>query len=146
VAEGCPVHLVSAGATAWIFTIAATCGSIRRTARTGVVDRDAELNSIVDPAEPADNVMARNEEADRIARAARPFQEQSMAIRPSFFEERPHPEIADVPGIRVGRQNAADRIAGSLKVARMLLCLVAMSGDFRMNGFFGRLISPFIRL
>jgi putative transcriptional regulator len=26
------------------------------------------------------------------------------------------------------------------------LCLVAMTGDLRMNGFFGRLISPFIRL
>jgi putative transcriptional regulator len=26
------------------------------------------------------------------------------------------------------------------------LCLVAMSGDLRLNGFFGRLISPFVRL
>jgi putative transcriptional regulator len=26
------------------------------------------------------------------------------------------------------------------------LCLVAMTGDLRMNGFFGRLISPFVRL
>jgi putative transcriptional regulator len=26
------------------------------------------------------------------------------------------------------------------------LCVVAMTGDLRMNGFFGRLISPFIRL
>jgi putative transcriptional regulator len=26
------------------------------------------------------------------------------------------------------------------------LCLVAMSGDLRINGFFGRLISPFVRL
>jgi putative transcriptional regulator len=26
------------------------------------------------------------------------------------------------------------------------VCLVAMTGDLRMNGFFGRLISPFVRL
>ena len=26
------------------------------------------------------------------------------------------------------------------------LCLVAMTGDLRMNGFFGRLISPLVRL
>lgn len=26
------------------------------------------------------------------------------------------------------------------------ICLVAMTGDLRMNGFFGRLISPFVRL
>jgi putative transcriptional regulator len=26
------------------------------------------------------------------------------------------------------------------------LCLVAMTGDLRINGFFGRLISPFVRL
>jgi putative transcriptional regulator len=26
------------------------------------------------------------------------------------------------------------------------LCLVAMTGDLRMNGFFGRLIGPFVRL
>ena len=26
------------------------------------------------------------------------------------------------------------------------LCLVAMTGELRMNGFFGRLISPFVRL
>jgi putative transcriptional regulator len=26
------------------------------------------------------------------------------------------------------------------------LCLVAMTGDLRMNGFFGRLIAPFVRL
>ena len=26
------------------------------------------------------------------------------------------------------------------------LCLVSMTGDLRMNGFFGRLIGPFVRI
>ena len=56
---------VSAGAAAWIYTIARNLriDAVRRVARTGTVDHDAELDYLVDPAEPADDVMARNDEA-----------------------------------------------------------------------------------
>ena len=60
---------VSAGASAWIYTIARNLriDQVRRAARTGAVDHKAELDYLVDPAEPADDVMARNDEAGRIA-------------------------------------------------------------------------------
>ena len=57
---------VSAGASAWIYTIARNLriDSVRRAARTGAVDHEAELDYLVDPAEPADDAMARNDEAE----------------------------------------------------------------------------------
>jgi RNA polymerase sigma factor (sigma-70 family) len=105
---------VSAGASAWIFTIARNLriDSVRRVARTGVVDHEAELDYLVDPAEPVDDAMARNDEADRIARALSCLsEEQSMAIRLSFIEERPHPEIADFLGIPLGTVKSRIRLA-----------------------------------
>ena len=105
---------VSAGASAWIFTIARNLriDSVRRVARTGVVDHEAELDYLVDPAEQVDDAMARNDEADRIARALSCLsEEQSMAIRLSFIEERPHPEIADFLGIPLGTVKSRIRLA-----------------------------------
>ena len=105
---------VSAGASAWIFTIARNLriDSVRRVARTGVVDHEAELEYLVDPAEQVDDAMARNDEADRIARALSCLsEEQSMAIRLSFIEERPHPEIADFLGIPLGTVKSRIRLA-----------------------------------
>jgi RNA polymerase sigma-70 factor (ECF subfamily) len=105
---------VSAGASAWIFTIARNLriDAVRRAARTGAVDHDAELDYLADPVEPADDAMARNDEADRIARALSSLSEQqSMAIRLSFIEERPHPEIADVLGIPLGTVKSRIRLA-----------------------------------
>jgi RNA polymerase sigma-70 factor (ECF subfamily) len=107
---------VSAGASAWIFTIARNLriDSVRRVARTGVVDHEAELDYLVDPAEQVDDAMARNDEADRIARALSCLsEEQSMAIRLSFIEERPHPEIADFLGIPLGTVKSRIRLAMS---------------------------------
>jgi RNA polymerase sigma-70 factor (ECF subfamily) len=105
---------VSAGASAWIFTIARNLriDSVRRVARTGVVDHEAELEYLVDPAEQVDDAMARNDEADRIARVLSCLsEEQSMAIRLSFIEERPHPEIADFLGIPLGTVKSRIRLA-----------------------------------
>ena len=85
---------------------------VRRVARTGAVDHDAELDYLVDPAEPADDVMARNDEAGRIASAMSSLsEEQSMAIRLSFIEERPHPEVADVLWIPLGTVKSRIRLA-----------------------------------
>ena len=105
---------VSAGAAAWIFTIARNLriDQVRRAARAGAVDHDAELDYLVDPTEPADDVMARNDEAGRIATALSSLsEEQSMAIRLSFIEERPHPEIADFLGIPLGTVKSRIRLA-----------------------------------
>jgi RNA polymerase sigma-70 factor (ECF subfamily) len=105
---------VSAGASAWIYTIARNLriDSVRRAARTGTVGHEAEFDYLVDPAEPADDVMARNDEADRIVRALSSLsEEQSMAIRLSFIEERPHPEIADILRIPLGTVKSRIRLA-----------------------------------
>jgi len=104
----------SAGAAAWIYTIARNLriDAVRRAARAGAVDQDAELDYIVDPSEPADDVMARNDEAGRIARALSSLsEEQSTAIRLSFIEERPHPEIAGALGIPLGTVKSRIRLA-----------------------------------
>jgi RNA polymerase sigma-70 factor (ECF subfamily) len=56
--------------------------------------------------------MARNDEAGRIATALSSLsEEQSMAIRLSFIEERPHPEIADFLGIPLGTVKSRIRLA-----------------------------------
>lgn len=105
---------VSAGAPAWIYTIARNLkiDRVRRAARAGEVDHDAELDYLVDPAEPVVDVMVRNDEADRIARALSSLsEEQSMAIRLSFIEERPHPEIAESLGIPLGTVKSRIRLA-----------------------------------
>lgn len=105
---------VSAGAVAWIYTIARNLriDKVRRAVRTGAFDQEAELDYLVDPAEPADDVMARNDEAGRIGRALSSLsEEQSMAIRLSFIEERPHPEIADILGIPLGTVKSRIRLA-----------------------------------
>ena len=105
---------VSAGAPAWIYTIARNLkiDRVRRAARAGEVDHDAELEYLVDPAEPVVDVMVRNDEADRIARALSSLsEEQSMAIRLSFIEERPHPEIAESLGIPLGTVKSRIRLA-----------------------------------
>jgi len=105
---------VSAGAAAWIYTIARNLriDAARRAVRKGSVDHDAELEYLVDPAEPADDVMARNEEAGRVARALSSLsEEQSMAIRLSFIEDRPHPEIAGALGIPLGTVKSRIRLA-----------------------------------
>jgi RNA polymerase sigma factor (sigma-70 family) len=105
---------VSAGASAWVYTIARNLriDQVRRVARTGAIDHEAELDYLVDPAEPADDVMARNDEAGRIASALSTLsEEQSIAIRLSFIEERPHPEIADILRIPLGTVKSRIRLA-----------------------------------
>jgi RNA polymerase sigma factor (sigma-70 family) len=105
---------LSAGASAWIFTIARNLriDRVRRAARSGVVDQEAELDYLVDPAESADDAMVRDNEAERIARALSTLSEdQSAAIRLSFIEERPHPEIADALGIPLGTVKSRIRLA-----------------------------------
>lgn len=104
----------SAGASAWIYTIARNLriDAVRRTARTGTVDHEAELEYLVDSAEPADEAITRMDGLRQITAALIGLsEEQSMAIRLSFIEERPHSEIADLLGIPLGTVKSRIRLA-----------------------------------
>ena len=102
------------GAAAWIFTIARNLriDSVRRAARSGRLSRDEELADAPDPAEPADVVISRVEDATRVKAAIeRLSAEQSRVIRLSFIEERPHPEIASQLKIPLGTVKSRIRLA-----------------------------------
>ena len=104
----------SAGAPAWIFTIARNLriDAVRRSARAGVVVPDAELEYFADPADSQETQISRREETARIAAAiALLSTEQSAAIRMSFLEDRPHPEIAEALRIPLGTVKSRIRLA-----------------------------------
>jgi RNA polymerase sigma-70 factor (ECF subfamily) len=104
----------SAGASAWIFTIARNLriDAARRAARAGrLVDAEA-LDDEADPALAADLIMSRVEDARRVAAAIeRLSAEQSTVIRLSFVEERPHSEIATALGLPLGTVKSRIRLA-----------------------------------
>ena len=104
----------SAGASAWIYTIARNLriDAIRRAARTGAVDHEAELEYLIDSAEPADEAIVRMDGVEQVTAALLGLsEEQSMAIRLSFIEERPHSEIAELLGIPLGTVKSRIRLA-----------------------------------
>lgn len=104
----------SAGAPAWIFTIARNLriDAVRRSARAGVVVPDAELEYVADPAESQETQIARRDETARIAAAVALLSaEQSAAIRMSFVEDRPHSEIAEALRIPLGTVKSRIRLA-----------------------------------
>ncbi len=112
----------SAGASAWIYTIARNLriDAVRRASRTGAVAHEAELDYLVDPSEPADESIERMHGVDRVASAlSRLPGDQSMAIRLSFIEERSHSEIADLLGIPLGTVKSRIRLAMSRLKALM---------------------------
>lgn len=104
----------SAGAAAWIFTIARNLriDSVRRAARSGRLSQASELADTPDPADAADIVISRIEDATRVKVAIeRLSAEQSRVIQLSFIEERPHPEIANILGIPLGTVKSRIRLA-----------------------------------
>jgi RNA polymerase sigma factor (sigma-70 family) len=104
----------TAGAAAWIFTIARNLriDSFRSRARADRLRGTSELPETPDPAEPADAVMSRVQDAARINSAVKQLSmEQSMVVRLSFIEERPHPEIASLLGIPLGTVKSRIRLA-----------------------------------
>jgi RNA polymerase sigma factor (sigma-70 family) len=104
----------TAGAAAWIFTIARNLriDSFRRRVRTDRVQGTSELPDAPDPAEPADTVISRAQDAARITSAIKRLSaEQSMVVKLSFIEERPHPEIASLLGIPLGTVKSRIRLA-----------------------------------
>ena len=104
----------TAGAPAWIFTIARNLriDSFRRKVRTERLQTGAEPPDEPDQAETADVLISRGQDAARIASAIRQLSaEQSMVVRLSFIEERPHPEIASTLGIPLGTVKSRIRLA-----------------------------------
>jgi RNA polymerase sigma-70 factor (ECF subfamily) len=104
----------TAGASAWIFTIARNLriDLFRRRARGDRIRGTSELPDTPDPAEPADAAMSRLQDAARITAAIKRLStEQSMVVRLSFIEEKPHPEIASLLGIPLGTVKSRIRLA-----------------------------------
>lgn len=104
----------TAGAPAWIFTIARNLriDLFRRRARADRLEAGQDLPDAPDQAEPADILISRGQDAARITSALKQLSaEQSMVVRLSFIEERPHPEIASVLGIPLGTVKSRIRLA-----------------------------------
>ncbi len=104
----------TAGAPAWIFTIARNLriDSFRRRVRAERLQTGSVPPDEPDQAETADVLISRGQDAARIASALKQLsEEQSMVMRLSFIEERPHPEIARALGIPVGTVKSRIRLA-----------------------------------
>jgi RNA polymerase sigma factor (sigma-70 family) len=102
------------GVAAWIFTIARNLriDAVRRAARGQRLGHDLEMANAPDPAESAEMVFSRVEDASRVKAAIeRLSAEQSRVIQLSFIEERPHPEIANLLGIPLGTVKSRIRLA-----------------------------------
>ncbi len=102
------------GAAAWIFTIARNLriDSVRRAARTGRLQEEIEREYQPDLADPADIIVSRAEDTARVIAAIDSLSaEQSLVIRLSFLEERPHSEIAELLGIPLGTVKSRIRLA-----------------------------------
>ncbi len=104
----------TSGAAAWIYTIARNLriDGLRRTARASTFQDESAIVDSPDPADSADVLLSRLEDASRVnAAIARLSAEQSKVIRLSFIEERPHPEIATILGIPLGTVKSRIRLA-----------------------------------
>ncbi|TPQ35322.1 RNA polymerase subunit sigma [Bradyrhizobium guangdongense] len=106
----------SAGAAAWIFTIARNLriDAARRAARQSRADQPTEPDDGLDAVESPETTMARRDDVTRVTAAlSRLSEEQSTVIRLSFIEERPHAEIASALGIPLGTVKSRIRLAMS---------------------------------
>lgn len=104
----------TAGAAAWIFTIARNLriDAARRAARSGSLDHSAELEYFADPSDSQETLVLRQDAATRIEAALQSLSnEQSAAIRMSFIEQRPHSEIASLLGLPLGTVKSRIRLA-----------------------------------
>jgi RNA polymerase sigma factor (sigma-70 family) len=103
----------SAGAAAWIFTIARNLriDSVRRSARQARVSQPA-LEDVPEVVESPETTLTRHDDVSRVAAALlRLSEEQSTVIRMSFIEERPHADIASALGIPLGTVKSRIRLA-----------------------------------
>jgi RNA polymerase sigma-70 factor (ECF subfamily) len=104
----------SAGAAAWIFTIARNLriDSARQAARQAKAAVSAERDETPEVVDSPETIMARRDDVSRVAAALqRLSEEQSTVIRMSFIEEQPHGEIAERLGLPLGTVKSRIRLA-----------------------------------
>src|SRR6185503_18964906 len=104
----------SAGAAAWIFTIARNLriDSARQAARRARAAVSAERDGTLEVADSPETMMSRRDDVSRVEAALlRLSEEQSTVIRMSFIEERPHGEIAERLGLPLGTVKSRIRLA-----------------------------------
>lgn len=109
-----------ASAATWIFTIA-------RNLRIDAVRRDklavnaqSQLNLLDEDVERPDQILNTAERAERLRAALRGLSpDQLSLVRLSFFEDKPHPEIAKALNIPVG--TVKSRLRRSMMVLREIL-------------------------
>ena len=107
----------SAGAAAWIFTIARNLriDSHRREHRGGIIETsDVEIEFLVDESPHPDSHLVAAQQEERIRSAlAKLSADQIRVIELSFFEERAHAEIAKILRIPLGTVKSRLRLAMS---------------------------------
>ncbi len=104
----------SAGAAAWIFTIARNLriDSARQAARRAKTAVSAERDETPEVVDSPETMMTRRDDVSRVAAALLKLpEEQSTVIRMSFIEEQPHGEIADRLGLPLGTVKSRIRLA-----------------------------------
>ena len=105
----------SAGAAAWIFTIARNLriDAHRREQRGGqIMACDVDIEFQVDESPQPDAVIVANEVEKRVRAALTELSaEQTRVIELSFFEEKAHAEIAQILGIPLGTVKSRLRLA-----------------------------------
>jgi RNA polymerase sigma-70 factor (ECF subfamily) len=104
----------SAGAAAWIFTIARNLriDAARQAARQAKVAASAERDETPEVADSPETMMSRSDDVSRVAAALEQLsEEQSTVIRMSFIEEQPHGEIAERLRLPLGTVKSRIRLA-----------------------------------
>jgi RNA polymerase sigma-70 factor (ECF subfamily) len=106
----------SAGAAAWIFTIARNLRIDKhRRGRRGVIETsDVEIEFQIDDAPQPDARLAAAQSEERVRSALSNLSaDQMRVVELSFFEEKAHAEIAQILGIPLGTVKSRLRLAMS---------------------------------
>jgi RNA polymerase sigma factor (sigma-70 family) len=104
----------TAGAAAWIFTIARNLriDAARRAIRQARADQPELADDAEEAVDSPETIMARRDDVSRVSAALLKLsEEQSRVVRMSFIEERPHAEIAETLGIPLGTVKSRIRLA-----------------------------------
>ena len=107
----------SAGAAAWIFTIARNLriDAHRRERRGGVIGTsDVEIEFQIDDSPQPDALLATTQSEERVRSALTKLSDDQMrVVELSFFEEKAHAEIAEILEIPLGTVKSRLRLAMS---------------------------------
>ncbi len=107
----------SAGAAAWIFTIARNLriDAHRRERRGGVIETsDVEIEFQIDDSPQPDALLATTQSEERVRSALTKLSDDQMrVVELSFFEEKAHAEIAEILEIPLGTVKSRLRLAMS---------------------------------